>query len=125
MSGRDRVVSTGKRKKKEAEDESALLLGEAKGELTIQQQLQRLLRLVEHPPIQEQVIKRQVLVRDILAGQERKLRIAEGWTTWGANSKREYDPKKSTLSGYEAIWRRFAKWGASKNITHLHEVTGV
>ena len=123
LKGKDHVVSTGKRNKKAARGELNRLVDEAKGETTIQEQLQRLLNLVGCLTPKEQVVKRQEMVQDILAGQERKLRVADGWQAWRANSNREYDPKQATLNGYEAIWRRFQKWAETKRINHLHELT--
>lgn len=123
LDGRDHVVSTGKRDKKAAQEELKRLVAEAKGQTTIQEQLERLLQLVAALPAKDQVVKRQELVRDILAGQERKLPMADGWEKWRVNSNREYEPKKATLDGYEAIWKRFQKWAESKRIPHLHELS--
>lgn len=122
LNGKDHVVSTRKRKKQDAETELERFVAEARDELTIHEQLKGLLRLVEKLPAKDQAAKRQELVRDILAGQERKLPITDGWRSWRDNSNREYDPKESTLKGYVAIWSRFEKWAGARGLKYLHEV---
>src|SRR5262245_49147602 len=121
--GKDFTVSTKKRSKPEAEAELKQLVAKAKGQLTIKDQLQTLLELIGSLPSDEQHRRRQELAQEILRDQDRKVAVAEGWPTWCDNSNREYDPKASTLSGYEAIWKRFAKWAASVHITFLHQLT--
>src|SRR5262249_15917940 len=73
LNGKAHIVSTGKKKKKEAEDELDRLVAEARGELTIIDQLQTLMRLVEALPAEERPAKRQELARSILAAQEFKV----------------------------------------------------
>jgi integrase len=123
LRGEDHVISTKKRTKPEAEQELERLMAEAKGELTITDQLKTLLRLIEQLPADHQAGKRQDVAREILRDQDRKVAVANGFSAWRGNANKEYDPKASTLLGYEAIWKRFQKWAEASKVTFLHEVT--
>lgn len=74
-------------------------------------------------PPKEQAEARGEIVRELQAGQDRKLPMAQGWSAWRASANRESEPKARTLAGYEAMWRRFQSWAAKAGIAHLHEVT--
>lgn len=62
------------------------------------------------------------LTRDVLSNQVRKISIAEGWNSWLAHPNRRTQPKERTLVGYEAIWRRFALWCETKQLTWFHQI---
>jgi len=120
--GKDRWLSTGKEKKADARKELKRLLAEARNEVTLDQQLASLIQMIESLPSEAQSAKREEIVRSILRTQGRTVAIADGWQTWKDNGNREYDPKQTTLLGYEAIWKRFAAWAKEQKLKFMHEV---
>jgi len=86
-------------------------MAEAKGTLQLDEQVTRLVRLLDTLPPDEQIEKRQDVVRKILAGQDRKIAIADGWESWRTHPNKKHDPKATTLAGYQAILNRFKRWG--------------
>ena len=123
IGGNDHRVSTGCRNEKQARAELKRLIAEAQGRLDLDDQVNVLLRCIETLPSDDQPQKRQEIVRLILAGQDRKLAIADGWQAWKEHPNKKQDPKESTLAGYEAAWNRFKRWAESKKLIFLHEVT--
>ncbi len=74
-------------------------------------------------PPEQQARVRDEFARELRAEQDRKVRIADGWTEWRKCANRESEPKARTLAGYEAMWRRFQTWAAEATIPFLHDVT--
>ncbi len=120
--GRDYLRSTGETDRKKALAKLNEMVAEHRGELEVEDIGAKLLKLLDALPKEEQPEARQAWARRILGGQENKLEIAKGWEAWRANANREYEPKASTLAGYEAIWRRFATWAQNRGLQYFHEV---
>jgi integrase len=120
--GKDYLRSTEETDRKKAIEKLNRMVAEQRGELDIEEIGRCLLKLLDALPKDKQPAARQTWVRKILGGQGSKLRIAVGWAAWRENANREYEPKPNTLSGYEAIWKRFAAWAASRKLEWLHEV---
>ena len=123
VNGKDRWLSTGESNCKRARKEMARLVAEARNELSVDEQLTRLIEMVEALPENSQQVKRQEIVRIMLRAQEKKIAVGDVWDRWIANSNKEYDPKPKTLLGYETIWNRFKSWTAARNLHFLHEIT--
>jgi integrase len=81
-----------------------------------------LLEMLEGLPEAEREARRRQLARRLLSGQQRKLRLTEGWKGWLASPNKKRTPKGSTLSGYESIWKRFTSWANTQAVEHLHDV---
>lgn len=120
--GKDYLRSTQETDRKKALEKLNLMVAEHRGELELDDIGGKFLKLLYELPADQQSKVRQEWARRILSGQQNKLEISAGWSTWLANANREYEPKASTLAGYEAIWRRFAEWADSRGLTHLHVV---
>ena len=123
VKGKDRWMSTGESDRKKARKELARLVAQARNEWSIGEQLARLIDMVDALPDKDQPLKRQEIVRTVLRAQEKKIALAEVWARWLKNSNKEYDPKPKTLLGYEAIWKQFNRWAATRNLHFLHEIT--
>src|SRR5678815_4699223 len=80
--GQDFVVSTKERQRKNALDRLGELMAEAKGSLQLSDHVARLLRSLDALSLDEQIEKRQDVVRKVLAGHDRKMAIADGWESW-------------------------------------------
>jgi integrase len=120
--GQDFLRSTGETDRKKALAKLNEMVAEHRGELEIEDIGAKLLKLLDALPKEQQPETRQAWARRILGGQENKLELAKGWTAWRANANREYEPKASTLAGYEAIWKRFANWAKDRSLQFFHEV---
>jgi integrase len=120
--GQDYLRSTGETDRKKALAKLNEMVAEHRGELEIEDIGAKLLKLLDDLPKEEQPEARQTWARRILGGQENKLEIEKGWAAWRANANREYEPKASTLAGYEAIWKRFAAWADDRRLQYFHEV---
>jgi integrase len=81
-----------------------------------------LMELLQELPEAEREAQRRQLARRLLSGQQRKLRLAEGWKAWLASPNKKRTPKGSTLAGYESIWKRFELWASVQGVEHLHDV---
>jgi integrase len=123
IKGKDHWLSTRESGRKKARKELARLVAQARNELSIDEQVARLIDMVDALPENSQQVKRQEIVRAMLRAQEKKIAVGDVWGRWIANSNKEYDPKPKTLLGYEAIWKRFKSWIASRNLHFLHEIT--
>ena len=147
FNGTDYLRSTRKQARREALDIAKRMVAECKGKLILEDEFERLsssLRRLKTPKERTAFLPSAVkllntliesegeearqelrvrVVRELHARQKHKLAIADGWKVWHVHSNREYEPKKATLLGYEAIWSRFRKWADSKQIDFLHELT--
>lgn len=123
VNGKDHWLSTRESDRKKARKELARLVAQTRNELSIDEQLGRLIEMVDALPENSQQVKRQEIVRTMLRAQEKKIALADVWARWLANSNKEYDPKPKTLLGYEAIWKRFKSWAVTRNLHFLHEIT--
>ena len=63
------------------------------------------------------------MAKSLLARQQRKLAIVDGWEAWKGSMNRS-QPKNRTLTGYWAVWKRFDGWAAGRKLVWLHEVDG-
>jgi integrase len=82
-----------------------------------------LLELIQRLPESERERHCKRLAKRLLLDQKNKVGIAKGWEYWEASPNKKRTPKKSTLAGYEAIWKRFKIWATGKGLDFLHEVT--
>jgi integrase len=123
LNGHDEVISTKCKKRSDAETKLAEYVAKAKGKLTIDQQLETLLALINELPKADQIKQRHSAARAILAGLERKIELSKSWAAWREHPGREFEAKESTLKGYEAIWNRFEEWAKKKGLGFLHELS--
>lgn len=80
--------------------------------------LRRLLHLV---PAESRDPLAAKLSRSLLAAQNSKVALNDGWNVWVASPRRATQPKPKTLESYAGIWRRFAAWAASNRLEWFHE----
>jgi integrase len=121
--GKDFWLSTKKRDRKQAQKALKLLVAQARNELSVDEQVNVLVGLLDALPIDVQAIKRQEVVRSVLRAQGKKVALEEAWARWKANPNKEYEPKPKTLLGYEAVWKRFKRWALGKELHFLHEIS--
>ncbi len=77
VNGKDRWLSTKKTDRKEAQQVLKLLLAEARDELSIDEQVAVLERLLAALPKEVQAARRQEVVRKLLRAQEKKLALED------------------------------------------------
>lgn len=147
IGGEDFVRGTGETSRAKALEALHRFVSEGQSNQTISQPFHQLLALLEDPahlasavdhvasakqilikvlnalPPEERAVARDEIARELLAEQDRKVRIDDGWSEWRRCANRESEPKTRTLAGYEAMWRRFQAWASNAKIAFLHEVT--
>jgi integrase len=123
VNGKDLWLSTKQTDRKEAKKELTRLVAQHRKEISIEEQLKVLTDLIAELPPDQQLTKRQEVVRALVRGQDQKLEIAKAWERWGVNPNKDYDPKPKTILGYSSIWTRFAVWAEARKIKFLHELT--
>ncbi|HBA85037.1 MAG TPA: hypothetical protein DCZ95_13165 [Verrucomicrobia bacterium] len=129
--GKDCTLSTEKTNRNEALDEMRRMLAEKKGQLSLNDLFETLLRefkrqydaaTQDHRRVLDE--KRQEFVRRITHEQQDKLSIQDAWQAWLNNPKKR-NPSQTTVDGYETQWTRFKAWAEKKGIQYLHEVLPV
>src|SRR5215467_6737058 len=97
VNGKDRWLSTKQTDRKKAQKELARMVAQHRKEVSIEEQLKILTDLILGLPHDQQLTKRQEIVRILVRGQEQKLAIAEGWKRWLSNPNKDYEPKPKTI----------------------------
>lgn len=125
--GKDVWLSTKETKKSVAEEAAKKLLDEYRGECSLADTFDEVLRgLTRIEDDAERDNQRRHFVRLLMQGTTSKLALADAWDAWLVNPrKKNKQPKQNTLAGYRAIWKRFKTWSETrhKGTTYLHEVT--
>ena len=122
MNGKDLWISTKKKKLQDAKLVAEAEERKRRGTGTLDEYFKGLLDAMDKLPTNDQDQKRQEYAKRLLRGQASVLRLSDTWQTW-RESPIKGNPSRRTVSGYEAIWKRFARWVPRHNIDYLHEVT--
>ena len=94
----------------------------ARGKINTNDYFIGLIALLARLPKKEQDAQRNEFARRLMQGQSSTLKIEDAWQAW-LDSPLKGNPSAPTISGYDAIWRRFSKWIAEHTVEYLHEIT--
>jgi integrase len=122
VNGKAYCISTGTDNKREAEKIMQRKIAEIKGDLSLNEQFDGLLRLIDSLPQEDQDNQRHEFARQLLQGNYNKLKIDEAWETW-LNSSKKRNPAQKTINGYIAIWKRFQEWAQDQGREYMHEIS--
>ena len=122
VDGREKWISTKKTDRKEARVIADAYENAARGDSSVDDQFNVLLKLLAAIPPGQQDTKRSEYSARLMRHRTISLPIVEAWPAW-LDSPLKGNPGAITISGYDSIWRRFAAWISKHKLEHLHEVT--
>lgn len=122
VDGREKWISTKKTNRKEAQLIADAYENAARGQSSVDDQFNVLLKMLAAIPPDQQDAKRSEYSARLMRHRTIALPIAEAWPAW-LNSPIKGNPSAMTIRSYDSIWRRFAAWISKHKIEYLHEVT--
>ena len=121
VNGKDRWVSSGTTKKKEAQQAIADKIMMLKGEASTDTLFANLTRGIGQLPEGQRDHKRQLYASQLMGGTSSKLKLDDGWQSW-LDSPMKKNPGQGTIEMYQAIWRKFIAWAKDQEFEYLHEL---
>lgn len=122
VDGREQWISTKKTAKQEAQAVADAYENAARGDSSIDDQFNVLLKMLAAIPNDRQDEKRAEYAARLMRHRTVILPIVEAWPAW-LDSPLKGNPGPSTIRGYDAVWKRFTRWISKYKVEHLHEVT--
>jgi len=120
VDGKETWFSTKTADRKQAQEIADGKAKAARGKINVEDYFTGLVTLLARLPQKDQDAQRNEFARRLMQGQSSTLKIADAWQAWLDIPKNTSTP---TISGYNAIWRRFSKWIAEHKAEYLHEIT--
>jgi len=120
VDGEEKWISTKKTKRREAQAIADAYENAARGDSSVEDQFNVFLKMLAATPAPQQDTKYAEYAARLLRHRTEVLLIADAWPAWLGIPK---NTSATTISSYDAIWRRFSKWIAEHKIEYVHEVT--
>jgi integrase len=122
--GKEYWLSTKETNRKDAQDKADELRDQVKCEGNADTIFDHLQAVLATLPDTERGEKQSHFASIMLGGSITALPLTEAWQFWKHSPLKKGNPSASTLSGYEAVWKRFSKWlaPAHKKVALIRQV---
>jgi len=115
VDGKEHWLSTKQKNRKDAQDEADRLRDQVRQEGNAETIFQHLQDVLAKLPDTERADKQSRFASIMMGHSITALPLSEAWLFWKNSPLKKGTPGMSTLSGYEAVWKRFIKWLAKSH----------